>query len=355
MLIHWGRTPSLINIADRAISLAHVHWDKNRPAQKTKRSKGKPRRNKSSDEEDSSDITAPNDVQVHDPSPRLNSAPGSHPPHWHTIALALSLTCVLALCLVPLPNLVYRGIALRYFDAATLRSVLPYPLRRLMPHQTRLPANQVPDYLASYIHKEIRSALKDSVGKRDFALAADGAKIAIKLTSAFESFDARLPDNILDEDLRSASCWSFPGDRGQVGIKVPELIFPTHVTIDHIPREIAADIRQAPRNIIVWGLLEGKGNEQRYMEALEAFQTSPLNAIGDAPPSPITSTSRFVPLVAFDYNIAADFHIQTFSVDTLIVTSGVYFGVFVVEIRSNWGAESTRLYRVRIHGSEVSQ
>ncbi|RDX47412.1 hypothetical protein OH76DRAFT_1354396 [Lentinus brumalis] len=205
------------------------------------------------------------------------------------------------------------------------------------------------------IQKAVRSAMKDPVGRRDFALAADGARITPLLTSSFDTADLaveRPPENILDEDLRSASYWSIPDNHGQVGIKVPVFIYPTNITIDHVPREIAADVRQAPRSMILWGLLEGKGNKERYAVAREPLGVSRLDALGDGPP--IRAGGSFLPLASIEYAIDADFHVQTFAVDASVVASRIYFGVFVLELRSNWGSPNSRLYRVRIHGEEVS-
>ncbi|KAI0738565.1 hypothetical protein C8Q80DRAFT_1053321, partial [Daedaleopsis nitida] len=203
----------------------------------------------------------------------------------------------------------------------------------------------------SYINRAIVAALKDPVGRRDFALGADGARIATKLTFPHDSADhspTRSPENILDEDLRSGSCWSLSAQHGQVGIKLSEFIYPTHVTIDHVPHEIAADIKQVPRQIIIWGLLQGAGNQKRHVDALEVLQASPLNATGEGPP--VTRGGHFLPLAAFEYAAPSPRHIQTFPIDPAITSSSIYFGVFVIEIRSNWGASSTRVYCVRIHG-----
>lgn len=211
-----------------------------------------------------------------------------------------------------------------------------------------------PSELSEVIQKAVRSAMRDPVGRRDFALAADGARITPLLTSSFDTSDlavARPPENILDEDLRSASHWSIPDSHAQVGIKVPAFIYPTNVTIDHVPREIAADVTQAPRSMVLWGLLEGKGNKERYTVA-RGLGISRLDAVGDGPP--IRGGGTFLPLASFEYAIDTDFHIQTFAVDPSVVSSRIYFGVFVLEIRSNWGSPTSRLYRVRIHGEEVS-
>ncbi len=218
-------------------------------------------------------------------------------------------------------------------------------------------SGHIPSQITLYVKRTITAALRDPVGRRDFALAAEGARIGTKLTSPLPTadggVDARPPENILDEDLRSGSCWMIDDNHGQVAIKLPEFIFPTHITIDHVPREITADFKQAPRQLVVWGLFEGSGNEQRHMDAIHSFRRSPLSTLGDGPP--IRGGSRFLPLVAFEYDIHSDTHIQTFSVDSAIVNSGIYFGALVIEIKSNWGAESTRLYRIRVHGTQVSE
>ncbi|RPD78447.1 hypothetical protein L226DRAFT_610365 [Lentinus tigrinus ALCF2SS1-7] len=218
-------------------------------------------------------------------------------------------------------------------------------------------AASIPVHIASYVQKSLRAAVKDPVGRRDFALAADGAKIAYKLTSSFQSdfpsSSIRSPELILDEDMRTGSHWLIPDAQCQVGIKLPAFIYPTHVSIDHIPRELAADIRQAPRHMVLWGLLEGLGNEQRHLAFLERFQMSPLNSTGSAPP--ITNNGTFLPLAAFEYAIDNEKNVQTFAIDSTVLASRIFFGAVVLEIRTNWGAPSTRLYRVRIHGEEMSE
>ncbi|RDX51816.1 hypothetical protein OH76DRAFT_1454732 [Lentinus brumalis] len=212
-----------------------------------------------------------------------------------------------------------------------------------------------PPHLVSYIDNAIRAAYKDPVGRRDFALAADGGRISPKLTSSFDSSPVsppRRPENILDEDLRSGVCWLFPGDHGQVGIKIPQFIHPTHFTIDHIPHEIAADIRQAPRELVLWGVVDGSPNWRVYKDVRDSLQQSLLDAAGDAPPM-VADKATFLPLAVVEYNIRKDFHIQTFPLHPAITSTQMYFGAFVLEVRSNWGGSVTKVYRVRIHGEEV--
>ncbi len=246
------------------------------------------------------------------------------------------------------------GVVVRALEnAMAFRVDLPYIRGSLLGNRNS--SRPSPSELFDVIQKAVHSAMKDPVCRRDFALAADGARIAPLLTSSFDTSDhvvARPPENILDEDLRSASYWSIPDNHGQVGIKVPAFIYPTNVTVDHVPKEIAADVRQAPRSMVLWGLLEGKGNQERYKGARDGFSLSRLRAVGDGPP--ITGGGTFLPLASFEYAIDAEFHVQTFAVDPSVISSRIYFGVFVLEMRSNWGSPTSRLYRVRIHGEEVS-
>ncbi len=219
--------------------------------------------------------------------------------------------------------------------------------------ETRRPTPHIPPHISSFVQNAIYSALRDPVGRRDFALAAEGARIAPKLTTSFpDTPESRPPANILDEDLRSGSCWSIPDDHAQVSVKLRKFIYPTHVTIDHVPREIAANIQEAPRHMVLWGVVDGQGNYQRREDAFRSLQQSSLHLLGEGPP--IRAGGTFVPLAAFEYDINAPFHVQTFPVDPAVIASRMYFGIMVLEIKENWGAESTRIYRVRVHGDEVN-
>ena len=57
-----------------------------------------------------------------------------------------------------------------------------------------------------------------------------------------------------------------------------------------------------------------------------------------------------LPLAVVEYDIHSSFHIQTFLIDPAVMRSSIWFGAFVLEVRSNWGATNTNIYRVGIHG-----
>ncbi|KZT32071.1 hypothetical protein SISSUDRAFT_963501, partial [Sistotremastrum suecicum HHB10207 ss-3] len=100
----------------------------------------------------------------------------------------------------------------------------------------------------------------DYVGLRDFALYDGGASHIPSWTSdtfrpehSAEDSDSYSPHEALDSNTQVGHCWPFTGASGQLGIALPEPVNITHVTIDHIPRALAPDIRSAPRRFFLWG------------------------------------------------------------------------------------------------------
>ncbi len=132
----------------------------------------------------------------------------------------------------------------------------------------------------------------------------------------------------------------------------------TDVTIDHIAKEVAHDLRTTPRQMEVWGLLEGRENREKYVEfEAQRDQARADDAdIPDAPeyPSdlPRSRDVRYVPIASFMYDIHASNNIQTFPVRQDIQDLGIDFGVVVLVVKSNWGSQSfTCLYRFRFTGT----
>ena len=133
-----------------------------------------------------------------------------------------------------------------------------------------------------------------------------------------------------------------------MGISVPMAILPSNITIDHIPKEIASDIGQAPRELVLWGVMDGSANTERYDEHFAELW--PITNMRQKSAPALTMDQRFIPIAEIKYNIHDPLPIQTFPVHQAVVASGLDFGVFVLEVLSNWGSNSTCLYRVRLHG-----
>ncbi|KAI0762925.1 hypothetical protein C8Q74DRAFT_1191173 [Fomes fomentarius] len=207
------------------------------------------------------------------------------------------------------------------------------------------------DVLA-YVHHAISAALRDPVGRRDFALVADGAKVVNNLTSPSPLTGDNSPELALRDDLRIGQCWLVDQRSFQLGVGLPVFVHPTHVTVEHIPLEIAADIRQSPRKMLLWGMVEGPLNRARYRNLVANGVVLPAATYGRYGPH-LSDDRLFVLLTSFEYNIHAPFHVQTFPIYDTILDLDFYFGVLVLEAVENWGAESTCLYRWRVHGREM--
>ena len=223
--------------------------------------------------------------------------------------------------------------------------------------------------LEAYVNRLVVTALRDPVGRQDFALYQDGAAVINRLTSpnpnpshrlqhapplraaeTSPAHDQHAPEAALHDDLRVGECWLVSGRSGQLGIGLHTFLAPTHVTIDHIPLEIAADIGQAPRKMVLWGLVEGDRNLAVYHDLVERGVA--LHTPGHEHPT-VHSDQPFVLLASFAYDIFAPFHIQTFPISSIAVDEGIYFGVVVLEVLDNWGGQTTCVYRVRVHGNVV--
>lgn len=222
-----------------------------------------------------------------------------------------------------------------------------------------LPPPEVPLHITKYVDDKLAQTTaaifsrisRGLVPHRDFALAADGGEVVFGLTSASKRGLKRTdgPHQVLNEDMRVGSCWRIPDAVGQVGISIPVTILPTNLTIDHIPKEIASDIGQAPREMVLWGVMDGSANAERYDEHFAALW--PVARVHQRSTPPLTMGQRFIPVAKIKYNIHGTLPFQTFPVHQEVLASGLDFGVFVLEVLNNWGSDSTCLYRVRLHGT----
>jgi len=157
----------------------------------------------------------------------------------------------------------------------------------------------------------------DKTGMADFALESAGAEIVSEFTSRGLSSDAVYHTvsarTALQPDVNPGNCFAFGGDQGTIGIRLSRRVVVQNVTIEHIPKEISlnGNIDSAPRDFLVFGI----------------------------------NTNAKVEMGRFTYQVNG-LPIQTFRVANDVVYSTVQF-----EFTSNWGAEHTCVYRLRVHGA----
>jgi SUN domain-containing protein 1/2 len=215
---------------------------------------------------------------------------------------------------------------------------------------------------------------KDHIAKADFALYSAGGRIAPSMTSPTFQIrpsswaqylvgkvtgsgfaPGRPPVIALTPDNNVGNCWSFAGSSGQLGVILNRLVRITEVTIDHVPRELAMDIKTAPREVKVWGVVEGKENLEklaRYYDQAGEEQRETFKPLDHLPKHSVSH----VLLSSFTYDITAPPHIQTFAIDEAVRDLELEIGIVLFQFLSNWGdSEHTCVYRVRVHGIDTSQ
>lgn len=113
------------------------------------------------------------------------------------------------------------------------------------------------------------------------------------------------------------------GAKGQLGIRLSRAIYPSAISIEHVPKSVALDgMQSAIRNGELW----------------------------------VVYSDTMVLVNEFMFDVQGD-SIQTFYISSEmrkeVEERGKVLDV-VVKIKSNWGHEEwTCLYRVRVHGKEV--
>ncbi|KAL0954991.1 hypothetical protein HGRIS_003917 [Hohenbuehelia grisea] len=236
----------------------------------------------------------------------------------------------------------------------------------------------VSDILAGLVHEQIVGQYgRDLLNKADYALHSAGGQVVPALTSdtievhpssVFKSMLGFVlgsgravglpPVTALHHELRNGRCWPFAGSQGQLGIVLAAPVHIDEVVVEHIPSDVAYDSRSAPREMEVWGLVEGVDNLQRLQEWKDARAAARENSgeEDEAYPTTLPSNVPYVRVARFMYDAKAPNAVQAFAVDPEVAGLGIDFGVVVFMVRSNWGREEyTCLYRVRVHGQPLVQ
>ncbi|XP_072549106.1 SUN domain-containing protein 2-like [Salminus brasiliensis] len=186
------------------------------------------------------------------------------------------------------------------------------------------------------VHYTVKRALHvfkaDGVGMADYALESIGSTIIQSRCSdsyqrhyaVFSLFGIPIfylpgkPSTIIQPEVLAGKCWAFKGDQGFTTISLAHPVRITHVTLDHLPKELSptGHIYNAPKEFSVYGMKD------------ELEQDGAL-------------LGTFV----FDYDREA---VQTFELPADV--RGVY-RVVQLRVESNWGhPEYTCIYRFRVHG-----
>lgn len=190
-------------------------------------------------------------------------------------------------------------------------------------------------------------------GKANYFSTGLGARPIQGITSPTLSPEAAFWRNVyhrlvapdVNPPLTALQRWDEPGDcwcaapdesqsgKAQLGIELGEPIYPTQLTIEHLPRTSAPseDVRSAPQNIELW-IESDDPVVERFAFDGERCEDGPegWQCLGK---------------VRYDRNGAN--HVQTFLLDG---EAQQPVKKVMLRVTSNWGADHTCLYRVRLHG-----
>lgn len=227
------------------------------------------------------------------------------------------------------------------------------------------------DAAEQIVQRAVLAATKDTVARADFALYTGGGRVIPEYTSPTFSVSpvsgwrrmlgigtvhGRAPAVALIPDINVGNCWPFAGNQGQIAVLLSRSVKVDSVTIDHASKDVAYDLRAAPRKFAVWGLVEGADNLEKlakYNSEAEAQSIGGAEGGLDEEDGPRFKPARIL-LAEFEYDINASSHIQTFAVPDRVREAGIDVGVVVFQVRSSWGDPNyTCLYRVRVHGEAI--
>ncbi|KAI0069523.1 hypothetical protein K474DRAFT_1610304 [Panus rudis PR-1116 ss-1] len=156
------------------------------------------------------------------------------------------------------------------------------------------------------------------------------------------------PTSLLLPDIHPTACWSFEGSEAQLGVLLQKPAFIRNVSIGHLSR---AAFNTAPRDLTVWGVVDGPENELRFARSSKIIKK--LRAELDIKTEPPMFNSLLVPLASVHFDIRYGNLIQMFAVFSEIAEAGMDFGIVIFQVHSNYGSDHTELYHVGIYGDFI--
>ncbi len=198
-----------------------------------------------------------------------------------------------------------------------------------------------------------------NIGKANYFSPGVGAYILPSLTSAtfldnptvFAKFALALgaipqrnpPKAALTKWEEPGDCWCSAPDaqrkgQAQLAVALGRPMIPNQITIEHVPMKMvpSANIENAPRDVELW-VETDEPVTFRYSHMENQCQPGPAGwkCVG-----------------VFKYNIHANNYVQTFDLDA---TTTAPISKAMVRVVTNWGADHTCLYRLRLHGDAMEQ
>jgi len=161
------------------------------------------------------------------------------------------------------------------------------------------------------------------------------------------------PIQALQRWEEAGDCWcAAPStDKGvaQIEIMMGNKIYPESLVVEHVPRRGTLQIYAAPRELEVWMDAKTPHQAQEITKALKGdVQSMGRGACGSAP------TPSHVCIGKGSYNIHHDNWVQSFGMFAPMEANAWAGDKVTIRVTSNWGANYTCLYRLRMTGARVN-
>lgn len=154
------------------------------------------------------------------------------------------------------------------------------------------------------------------------------------------------PITALERWEEASDCWcSAPNrDQGkaQLAVNMAQTIFPTQVTIEHIPKEGTLDPLSAPKWMELWVEIVDRERRGAVLKSWNEINSEECSHPGVG--------KNFACIGRFRYDIHASNHIQTFDLELDLAAHNVQVSKAVIRVVENWGRDWTCIYRIRMHG-----
>ena len=194
-------------------------------------------------------------------------------------------------------------------------------------------------------HQTAFSPIIQAISGYNFASLNTGAVVSQRLMML--GFEPTPPSTVLGDSAEA--CWSFHGTAGMFGVILDTAsIVPSHVVIHqhHQFFNLTASLCCSPCQVTVWGMVDGDQNMKLYSLSPHGL-TSTLTRV---PPLLISKRGIFLPLADIEFDITAPSLSQTFALYNKVKLWGIDFGIIMLDIRNNWGGDTTLLCSVCVYG-----
>jgi hypothetical protein len=162
----------------------------------------------------------------------------------------------------------------------------------------------------------------------------------------------RPPIEALTKWDEATECWcgspEWTDGPVNIGVLTNHRIHPERLIIEHVPALSTLDVAAAPRAVEIWADAGSAKKARKFdTKLMDEFHYSAwFNCTSKPKP-------EFVCIGKGQYDIHHHNYVQTFPISNMVEELGLTTNRMVIRVNSNWGADHTCIYRLRMAGTKV--